>query len=68
MGDKEVTCPLCKSPNCNRDGSSALLFVLGWCLPPVSWLLFLLNRNLWCLHCGARFRSDKTGLFDRPNR
>ena len=63
MTQKEIRCPSCKSTTRARDWPSAFWLLLGWALPPVSWLLFLLNRNRWCLNCGVRFRCDAPGPF-----
>ena len=63
---KTVLCPACKSPDVARDWPNTFLFLVGWCLPPASWLLFRLNRNAWCSRCGVRFRRDATGSFGAP--
>ncbi len=68
MNEKEIACPSCKSNMCSRDWPSAFWFLLGWVLPPISWLLFRFNRNRWCLNCGVRFRCDAPGPFDNPHR
>ena len=59
-------CPVCKSTNCARDWPSAFWFLVAWCLPPVSWIVFRLHPNRWCVHCGARFRRDSNGAFEPP--
>lgn len=52
-----TACPSCRSSNLRRDGSDAWLFVVAWLLPPVSWLLFLINPNVVCDDCGVRFKK-----------
>ena len=52
-----TTCPNCRSESLRRDGSNALLFVVAWLLPPISWLLFLTNSNVVCDDCGVRFKK-----------
>lgn len=58
MNDRANRCPVCQSDNVDRDSAGVWLFVFAWCLPPVSWMLFLLNRNVWCRNCGIRFRKN----------
>ncbi len=50
-------CPVCHGAAFSRDGSTALLFVCAWLLPPFSWLLFLLNPNVVCDVCGIRWKK-----------
>ena len=55
-GAENAKCPACASGEIARDSAGVWLFVFAWLLPPVSWLLFTLNENRWCMACGTRFR------------
>jgi hypothetical protein len=52
-----TSCPNCGSQSISRDGSTALLFVCSWLLPPFTWLLFMINPNVVCNGCGVRFKK-----------
>ena len=57
MPSPETPCPNCQSTEIARDTSGVWLFAFAWLVPPISWLLFLANENVYCLRCGTRFRK-----------
>lgn len=57
LSTEPISCPCCRSTTIARDSAGVWLFLFSWLIPPFTWLLFLLNQNVWCTTCGVRFRK-----------
>jgi hypothetical protein len=51
-----LRCPHCGSLHIRRDSASPWIFVAAIFLFPVGLFFLLLNKNVWCLACGTRFK------------